>query len=440
MLEAKFIRENPDIVKEALKNRSDKPELVDKFLKVDQTRRDLLQEVETLKREKNEASKKIGELIKQKKDAESAKEEVKKISEKINKLDKTLGETEKEYKALLEMIPNMPHESVPIGKNEKDNQHIRDWGKIPKMSFTPRDHIELGKINEILDFERAAKISGSGFPLFVGAGAKLERALINFMIDVHVKEHGYKEICPPFLVNSKSMRGTGQLPKLEEDMYKIQEDDLFLIPTAEVPLTNFHADEVIKEESLPIYYTASTACFRREAGSYGKDTRGLIRVHQFDKVEMVKFTHPDESMKELETLLENAEDILKKLDLPYRVLELCTSDISFAAHKCYDIELWAPGTKKWLEVSSCSVFSDFQARRANIKYQPGNKKQKPRFVHTLNASGVALPRLVVALLENYQTPDGEVIIPEALRPYFGADKITPNHNSNFNCTDPNRTS
>lgn len=423
MLDAKFIRENADIVKTALKNRSDKPELVDKFLKVDQTRRDLLQEVEAFKREKNEASKKIGELIKQKKDAESAKEKVNKISKKISKLDNMLGEVEKEFKTIVDVIPNVPHESVPVGKSEKDNKKIREWGKIPKMPFTPRDHIELGKINGILDFERAAKISGSGFPLFVGAGAGLERALINFMIDVHVKEHGYKEICPPVLANSKSMRGTGQLPKLAEDMYKIQEDDLFLIPTAEVPLTNLHANEVIKEESLPIYYTASTACFRREAGSYGKDTRGLIRVHQFDKVEMVKFTHPDESMKELETLLRNAEDILKKLDLPYRVLELCTSDISFAAHKCYDIELWAPGSKKWLEVSSCSVFSDFQARRANIRYQAKNKKQKPKYVHTLNASGVALPRLVIALLEIYQTKEGSIIIPEALKPYFGADKI-----------------
>jgi len=436
MLDPKFIRENADIVKKALKNRSDKPELVDKFLKIDQARRDLLQEVEALKCEKNEASKKIGELIKQKKDAESAKKKVNKISEKISKLDNALSETEKEFRTILDMIPNVPHESVPVGKSEKDNRHVRDWGKIPKMSFTPRDHIELGKLNGILDFERAAKITGSGFPLFVGDGARLERALINFMIDVHVKEHGYKEISPSVLANRKSMRGTGQLPKLEEDMYNIEEDDLFLIPTAEVPLTNLHADEVVKEESLPIYYTASTACFRREAGSYGKDTRGLIRVHQFDKVEMVKFTHPDESMKELETLLRNAEDILKKLALPYHVLELCTSDISFAAHKCYDIELWAPGSKRWLEVSSCSVFSDFQARRANIRYQAKNKKQKPKYVHTLNASGVALPRLVIALLEIYQTKDGSITIPEALKPYFGADKITPNPDSNSypNCT------
>jgi len=423
MLDPKFIRENADLVKKGLKDRSEKPELVDKFLKADIARRDLLQEVEALKRKKNEASKKIGELIKQKKDSKAAKEDVGKISEKISELDKKLGEASAEYSQILEMIPNMPHESVPRGKSEKDNRHVREWGSIAETKFSPRDHIELGKINGIFDFERAAKITGSGFPLFVAAGAKLERALINFMIDVHVKEHGYKEILPPVLVNRKSMRGTGQIPKLEEDMYNIKEDDLFLIPTAEVPVTNFHADEVLEEETLPIYYTAYTMCFRREAGSYGKDTRGLIRVHQFDKVEMVKFTHPDESMKELESLLENAEDILRKLALPYRVLELCTSDISFAAHKCYDIELWAPGSKRWLEVSSCSLFADFQARRANIKYQPKNKSERPKYVHTLNASGVALPRLVVALLETYQTKDGSIIIPEALRPYFGSDKI-----------------
>ena len=313
--------------------------------------------------------------------------------------------------------------TVGVGVNALDS--IVNWSRIQAFNFDPKDHVELGRINDLFDLERGAKVTGSFFPLFVGQGAKLERSLINFMLDVHIKEHGYKELFPPVLVNRKSMYGTGQIPKLEDDMYKVCEEDLFLIPTAEVPVTNFHADEVIPEEKLPLYYTAYTCCFRREAGSYGKDTKGLIRVHQFDKVEMVKFTTPETSMAEHESLLANAEDILKKLGLAYRVSILCTYDLSFAAHKCYDIELWAPGTKKWLEVSSCSVFTDFQARRANIKYQPKDKTQKTRYVHTLNASGVALPRLVIALLEVYQQKDGSIMIPEILRPYFGADRIEP---------------
>ncbi|MBU0683697.1 MAG: serine--tRNA ligase, partial [Candidatus Omnitrophica bacterium] len=361
----------------------------------------------------------------EKKDVTAAKTEVSEISRKISELDIKLKSVEEKYCKVLEMIPNVLHESVPIGTCEKDNLKVREWGKIPEIKFTPRDHVELGKINNILDFERAAKITGSGFPLYLGAGARFERALISFMLDIHVKEHGYKEMFPPFLVNRKSMRGTGQLPKLEEDMYKLDQEDLFLIPTAEVPVTNFHADEVLREEDLPILYTAYTACFRKEAGSYGKDTRGLIRVHQFDKVEMVKFTHPEESMQALEDLLGDAEDILKKLNLPYRVLELCSADISFAAHKCYDIELWAPGSNRWLEVSSCSVFTDFQARRANIKYQPKDKTKKPRYVHTLNGSGVALARLVIAIMEIYQNKDGSITVPKVLRSYFGSDKIEP---------------
>ncbi len=425
MLDPKFLRENPEIVRKALKDRSNDPSLVDEFLKLDASRREIIQEVETLKCDKNEASKKIGELIKQKKDAESAKAEVSALSEKIKALDEKLGEIDAGHASAIDRIPNVPHESVPVGASEKDNRQIKEWGSLPEFSFTPKDHLQLGEINGLFDFERGAKIAGSGFPLFTGQGAKLERALINFMLDVHIKEHGYKEVYPPVLVNRKSMRGTGQLPKLEEDMYHVTEDDLFLIPTAEVPVTNMHADEIIPEEDLPIKYTAYTSCFRREAGSYGKDTRGLIRVHQFDKVEMVKFTTPETSMDELETLLGNAEDIIQKLGLPYRILSLCTSDISFAAHKCYDIELWAPGTDRWLEVSSCSVFSDFQARRANIKYQPADKSQKAAYLHTLNASGVALPRLVIALIETYQQEDGSVVIPEILRPYFGEDRIIP---------------
>ena len=425
MLDPKFIRENPDVVRKSLKDRGGDAALVDKFFELDEERKKLIRQTEDLKREKNERSKKIGELIKQKKDAAGAKSEVNEISESIKGLDEELKRAEDGYKLILDSIPNVPDESVPVGTSEADNKVVKEWGKIPEFSFTPRDHIELGTINDLFDLERGAKISGSFFPLYVASGARLERALINYMLDVHVKEHGYREVFPPVLVNRKSMYGTGQLPKLEDDMYKIYEEDFFLIPTAEVPVTNLHMDEVIPESDLPIYYTAYTACFRREAGSYGKDTRGLVRVHQFDKVEMVKFTTPETSMEELETLLGNAEDILQRLALPYRVQALCTYDLSFAAHKCYDIELWAPGMKKWLEVSSCSVFTDFQARRANIKYQPKDGKKKAAYLHTLNGSGVALPRLVIALLEVHQRKDGSVKIPEPLVPYFGADVIEP---------------
>jgi seryl-tRNA synthetase len=425
MLDPRFIRENADLVRKSVKDRGEDMGLVDRFFSLDETRRDLIQQVEDFKRRKNELSNKIGQLIKQKADVSGPKGEVKTLSEKINELDKKLKKVEEEYRFVLDRIPNVLHESVPVGTREEDNQLIREVGKIPGYSFTPRDHIELGQLNHLFDFERGAKITGSFFPLYVGRGAKLERALFNFMLDVHVEKHGYKEVFPPFLVNRKSMRGTGQLPKLEADMYRIDEEDYFLIPTAEVPVTNLHADEVLDEKELPIYYTAYTACFRREAGSYGKDTKGLIRVHQFDKVELVKFTTPEDSLKELETLLADAEDILRRLELPYRVAVLCTSETSFSAHKCYDIELWAPGTKKWLEVSSCSVFTDFQARRANIRYQPSDRTKKPRYVHTLNGSGVALARLVIALLEIHQKKDGSVVIPKALRPYFGAGKIEP---------------
>jgi len=424
MLDPKFIRENPEIVREALGKRSSGIDL-DVFLAADKKRREIIQEVEELKRRKNEASRKIGELMKNKQDAASAKSDVGEISSQIEALDGALKETEKAYYDILDSIPNMPHESVPTGKGEEDNVVIKEAGEPPEFSFTPRDHVELGTLNGLIDFERSAKISGSGFPLFVGQGAKLERSLINFMLDIHTGEHGYKEVFPPFIVNRKSMRGTGQLPKLEDDMYKIEGEDAFLIPTAEVPVTNIHSGEVLDEEELPVYYTAYTACFRKEAGSYGKDTRGIIRVHQFDKVELVKFVKPENSMEELEKLREDAEDILKRLGLTYRVCELCSADISFAAHKCYDIELWAPGTGRWLEVSSCSVFSDFQARRANIRYQPLDRKEKPRFLHTLNGSGVALARLVIALMENYQQEDGSILVPEALRSYFGSDKISP---------------
>ena len=425
MLDPKFIRENPDIVRQSLRVRNDKEGLVEKFLELDQQRRQVIREVEELKCQKNEASKKIGQLIKDGKAPEEAKLEVKETSEKIAVLDGELNKVEEEYTRVVEWIPNIPHESVPVGKSEADNVLLKEVGQKKEFKFTPKDHLSLGTLNSLFDFEKAAKISGSGFPLFTGVGARLTRALINFMLDVHTREHGYKELWPPVLVNRKAMRGTGQIPKLEEDMYRLKDEDLFLIPTAEVPVTNIHMDDIINEEDLPLYYTAYTPCFRREAGSYGKDTKGLIRVHQFDKVEMVKFVRPEDSINELETLLLNAEDILTRLGLHYRVLTLCTADLSFAAHKCYDIELWAPGSDRWLEVSSCSVFKDFQSRRANIKYQPLDRAQKPGFLHTLNGSGVALPRLIVAIIENCQNEDGTIDIPEALCSYFGADKIKP---------------
>ncbi|MFH1877269.1 MAG: serine--tRNA ligase [Candidatus Omnitrophota bacterium] len=425
MLDPKFIRENPDAVRAALKNRNDKVELVDKFLGLDDARKEIIKEVEDLKCVKNEISKNIGRMVREKQDVSGAKAEVGSLTEKIKGLDDRLKQVEEDYALLLDTIPNVPHESVPVGGGAADNVIVKQAPPLPEFSFTPRDHIELGDINGLFDLERGAKISGSGFPVFMGKGARLERALINFMLDVHTSEHGYTEVFPPFLVNRKSMRGTGQIPKLEEDMYSLKGEDLFLIPTAEVPITNLFADEIFAEENLPFYLTGYTACFRREAGSYGKDTKGLIRVHQFDKVEMVKFTRPEDSMAELEKLLADAEDILKRLGLPYRVLALCTGDMSFAAHKCYDIELWAPGSGRWLEVSSCSVFSDFQARRANIKYRPADRSRKPAYVHTLNGSGVALPRLVIALLEMNQNEDGSITIPEVLWGYFGADKIAP---------------
>ena len=328
-----------------------------------------------------------------------------------------MEESNKKFKDFVYNIPNIPHKSVKIGLEAEANRVIRDWGKPPKSDFEPKTYLKIGEMLDILDFGRAAKISGTGFALYKGLGARLERALLNFMLDLHTKKHGYTEIFPPFLVNRRSMIGTGQLPKLEEDMYKLKDDDLFLIPTAEVPVTNIHANEILDESKLPICYTAYTACFRREAGSYGKDTKGLMRVHQFNKVELVKFVKPEESYDELEKLLNNAEAVVQALELPYRVIELCTGDLSFAASKCYDIELWAPGVKKWLEVSSCSNFTDFQARRANIKFK-SKGEEKPKYVHTLNGSGVALARLVIAILEIHQTKDGSVNIPEALRPYM----------------------
>lgn len=421
MLDVKFIRENTELVKKAIKDRNLKLD-IDEFIRVDAERRKLLTEVEGLKAEKNEVSNKIGRMIREKNNPKDLIESMKAISQKIADFEVKVEENSKKFDDFIYNIPNIPHKSVPIGVGTEANKIVREWKKKPEFDFKLREHTEIGEILGILDFGRASKIAGTGFALYKGLGARLERALLNFMLDLHTKKHGYTEIFPPFLVNRRSMTGTGQLPKLEEDMYRLKDDDLFLIPTAEVPVTNIHANEVLEEDALPVCYTAYTACFRREAGSYGKDTKGLTRVHQFDKVELVKFVKPETSYDELEKLLNDAEEVIQAMELPYRVVALSTGDLSFAASKCYDIELWAPGIKKWLEVSSCSNFTDFQARRANIKYKPRGAK-KPEFVHTLNGSGVALARLVVAILEIHQNKDGSVNIPGSLRPYMDGLEI-----------------
>lgn len=423
MLDLKFIRDNKDLVKEGLKNKRSTID-IDQVIAIDEERRKVMTEVEALKAERNKANDQISVLMKEKKNPKDIIEQMKSVSQKIAELDKKVGELDEKLDKFIYIIPNIPDKSSPVGGPEA-NKIVKTWGKNPQFDFKPKTHIELAEHLGIIGFGTAAKITGSNFVLFMGLGARLERALINFMLDLHTKKHGYKEIFPPYLVNRRSMTGTGQLPKLEEDMYKLKDDDLFLIPTAEVPVTNILASEVVDEEKLPIYYTAYTACFRREAGSYGKDTKGLVRVHQFDKVEMVKFVKPETSFDELEKLLADAEEVLQLLNLPYRVALLATGDMSFAAAKCYDIELFAAGVNAHLEVSSCSNFTDFQARRANIRYRQKDTK-KPAFVHTLNGSGVALARLVVAILENYQNKDGSVNIPQALVPYMdGLTVIKP---------------
>jgi seryl-tRNA synthetase len=426
MLDIKFIRENLGLVKESIKNRNLKIDL-DSLVKLDDSRRQILLELENLRAQKNKANDEITSLLKQKKDIKEKIVSMKDIADKIDKLEDNLKGLQNELDSILLTIPNVAHSSIPVGDASK-KEIVRSWGSPHQFDFKPVTHIELSQHLDIIDFNRAAKITGSNFILYKGWGARLERGLINFMLDLHTKKHGYTEVFPPFLVNRSSMTGTGQLPKLEEDMYRLKDDDLFLIPTAEVPVTNIFRDEILDENDLPVYYTAYTACFRREAGSYGKDTKGLIRVHQFDKVELVKFVKPETSYDELEKLVANAEEVLQLLGLPYRVVMLPTGDISFAASKCYDLEAYAPGMDNWLEVSSCSNFESFQARRANIKYRHKDTKtqgHKVEYVHTLNGSGIALARTVVALLENYQQKDGSVLIPEALRPYLdGKEKIT----------------
>jgi len=414
MLDIKLLRENEAVVRQALARRHTELK-IDELCSLDRERRRILTEVEAMKKQRNVASEEIGRLKKEGKDTSAQQSDVKTLGIKIAELDRKTREIDQQLEKLLLMIPNMPHASVPDGQDSKDNVTVRTWGQPPEFDFKPRTHLEIGENLGIIDFARAGRLSKAGFPLFVGAGARLERALIRFMLDMHVKQHGYLEVSPPFVCNSASMTGTGQLPKMAEDMYFIPTDDLYLIPTAEVPVTNIYREEII-ERPLPIKLVAYSPCFRREAGAAGRETRGLIRVHQFDKVEMVKFVEPETSYTELETLVDNAEDVLRALGLHYRVVALCAGDLSFAAAKCYDIELWAPGQNAWLEVSSCSNFEAFQARRAGIRWR--NRKRKVEFVHTLNGSGVALARLVVAILENYQRPDGSVELPKAIVPYM----------------------
>ena len=415
MLDIRYIRENQTAVDKAMINRGVDVDLVG-LLKLDDVRKKLITQAEEMKAQKNEFSKKIGEILKSGDDADHQKKQVREIGKKIAQIDEEIRNTESEILDALLYIPNIPSHFTPIGKSEKDNPVIRSWGDRPSFSFKPKPHWELGFSLGLFDLDRGAKISGSGFPLYKGMGARLERALINFMLDFHIENHGYIEVAPPYFCNQKTMTGTGQLPKFAEDMYAIPEDGLYAIPTAEVPVTNMYSNEIL-DESLPIMHVAYTPCFRREAGAAGKDTRGLQRLHQFDKVELVKFVQPEEAAKEHDKLTANAEAILQALNLPYRVVELCTADLGFSAKRCYDIEVWAPSQEKWLEVSSCSNFGDYQARRANIRYRDG--QGKVRYLHTLNGSGVALPRLMIALLENRQQDDGSVIIPRVLNKYMG---------------------
>ena len=419
MLSIDIIRNNTKEVEQGLARKGEKL-LINEIIKLDESYRSDLAQANEMRAKRNVASDKIAQEKKLGKNSDKAINAMRKLSQQIKVLEEKTQSSKNELDQLLLALPNIPHESVPEGKDEKNNQLVREWGETPDRDFKITAHLELGKALSLFDFERGAKISGSGFPLYTGKGAKLERALINFMLDFQTEQNGYKEIFPPFVVKPESAVTTGQLPKLADDMYVSEKDDLWLIPTAEVPLTNIHQNEILSEDHLPINYTAYSACFRREAGSYGKDTRGFLRVHQFNKVELVKFVKPENSYKELEKLVGQAESILQSLGLKYRVIELCTGDLSFAAAKCYDLELWAPGEEKWLEVSSCSNFEDFQARRGNIRYRK-NSDKKVEYVHTLNGSGVATPRLLVALLETYQNKDGTIAIPEPLQPYFGSE-------------------
>jgi seryl-tRNA synthetase len=416
MLDLRFVRENLDLVQHMLHNRRMDTDLA-RFRELDEKRRQILQEVEQLKYRRNVASEEISRLKRDQQDAALRIEEMRSVSQQIKEMDQQLVDIEQEFKTILLHIPNMPHNSVPIGGDERDNLVVKVWGQPPELTFVPKPHWEVGENLGILDFERAARMTGARFVLYWDMGAALERALIAFMLDMHTRRHGYTEVLPPFMVNSTSLMGTGQLPKFKEDLFKLDGLDYYLVPTAEVPVTNIHMNETLEEAHLPKYYTAYTPCFRSEAGSYGKDTRGLIRQHQFNKVELVKLVLPETSYEELETLLVNAEAILQALNLPYRVVTLCTGDMGFSSAKTYDIEVWLPGQNTYREISSCSNFEDFQARRAGIRFRRKGQN-RTEFVHTLNGSGLAVGRTLLAILENYQKEDGTVEIPEALRPYM----------------------
>jgi seryl-tRNA synthetase len=424
MLDLKFVRENLDQIAQMLQNRRMDADL-SRFQELDDKRRQILRDVEQLKYRRNTASEEISRLKKEKREGTERIEEMRVVSQEIKVLDQELASIEQQFKDCLLLIPNLPHASVPVGVNEQDNPVVKTWGMAPAFAFDPKPHWEVGEYLGILDFERAARMTGARFALYWGMGAALERALITFMLDVHTEKHGYTEVLPPFMVNSTSLMGTGQLPKFKEDLFKLEGCDYYLVPTAEVPVTNIHSNEVLEEQDLPKYYAAYTPCFRSEAGSYGKDTRGLIRQHQFNKVEMVKFVTPESSYTELESLLANAESILQELGIHYRVVSLCTADLGFSSAKTYDIEVWLPGQNTYREISSCSNFEDFQARRANIRLRRKGQN-KTELVHTLNGSGLAVGRTLVAILENYQQADGSVLIPEVLRPYMkNAERVLP---------------
>lgn len=417
MLDIRLIRETPDAVKAALSRRGGADYGIDSVISLDAERRDIQRSNEDLLRQRNEMSKKIGELKKAGQDTETLQAQMRSAGDVIKTNETKLGEMENDLRQRLLVTPNLPHSATPDGKSEDDNVEIRSWGAIPAIP-SPKSHVELGEELGILDFKRAAKLSGARFALYRGAGALLERALISFMLDLHTRERGYTEVLPPFMVTSETMTGTGQLPKFAADLFKLEGTDMWLIPTAEVPLTNIYAGEILESESLPLKTVAHTPCFRSEAGSYGKDTTGLIRQHQFNKVELVKLVRPEDCEQELESLTSDAEEVLKRLGLPYRMIALCAADLGFSSARTYDLEVWVPSQNKYREISSCSMFTDFQARRMNLRFRR-DRKAKPEFVHTINGSGLAVGRTVVAILENFQNPDGSITIPPALRPYMG---------------------
>jgi len=421
MISIKKLRENTDLFQKGLRSKGDSTDL-NLIITLDEKLRSLKTKSSAMRAERNSASESIGVAKKSGEDASLAISKTRELGDKLKKLEEDLQKLEKQLNEILLQLPNLPHQSVPIGSSENDNVEVRVSGEKPKFNFKPKTHLELGDKLKLFDFKRGSKMSGSGFPLYTGRGATLERALINSMLNFHCDQYGYTEVFPPVLMLKQSMITTGQLPKFEDDMYHTEVDNLYLAPTAEVPVTNIHRDEIIEESALPLYYAAYSPCFRRESGSYGKDTRGLLRIHQFNKVELVKFVKPESSYDELETLTKQAESILQKLGLHYRVVSLCTGDLSFAAAKCYDIEIWAPGEGKWLEVSSCSNFETFQSRRGNIKYRK-NINNKVEFLHTLNGSGVATPRLMVSLIETYQTKNGNVVFPDDVADFLGINKI-----------------